>query len=130
MQSEDNLTSEPPGASLSECELPDQDVGIADRLVAVIADILFFRDDSHVVSLIPVGPRSRPPDLEIPCGAEVDPAGPWFGFRLRSRARIVKRDLVFCSSTCQAPPASIATTPCGQQARLRVGGGCAPEGSG
>ena len=50
-----------PGAALSECELPDQNVGGADRLVAVIADILFFCNDSHVVSLIPVGPRSRSP---------------------------------------------------------------------
>src|SRR5437660_12905863 len=117
MQGEDNLTAEPSGGSLSECELPAQDVGIADRLVAVIADILFFRDDSHVVSLfIPVGPRSRPPDLEIPCRAKARPAGPWFGFRLWRRARMVKPDLVFCSSTCQAPPPSIATTPCGQAA--------------
>ena len=99
MQSEDNLSSQPPGAALSECELADQNIGVADRLVAVIADILFFRDDSHVVSLFPVGPRSRPPDLEIACCAKVEPAGPWFGFRPLSRARIVKPDLVFCSST-------------------------------
>jgi hypothetical protein len=59
MEGEDHLSSQPPGASLSECELADQDVGIADRLAAVIADILLLRDDSHVVSLILVSPRLR-----------------------------------------------------------------------
>src|SRR5207302_2090769 len=57
MEGKDNLPSQASGASLSECELADQDVGAGDRLVAVIADILFFRDDSHVVSLILVRPR-------------------------------------------------------------------------
>ena len=59
MEGEDNLSSQPPGASLSECELADQDVGVVDRLAAVIADILLLRDDSHVVSLILVSPRLR-----------------------------------------------------------------------
>jgi len=59
MEGKDNLSSQPPGASLSECELADQNVGVTDHLVAVIADILLFRDDSHVVSLVLVSPRLR-----------------------------------------------------------------------
>jgi hypothetical protein len=59
MEGEDNLSSQPTGASLSECELADQDVRVPDRLAAVIADILLFRDDSHVVSFVLVRSRLR-----------------------------------------------------------------------
>ena len=79
MEGEDNLSSQSPGASLSQCELADQDVGIGDRLVAVIADVLFLRDDSHVVSLIFVGPRLPCPLISKLLASylcRVNPAGP------------------------------------------------------